>query len=71
VTASNADAIVATTIGLFIFVALVTAWRVLIHDRSIRRIRMGVFYEREHEDEKRDPWERPPELPPEPEEEPP
>jgi hypothetical protein len=62
--ASAADAIIVTTIAVFVFIAVIAIWRVLVHDRSVRRIRLGIFYERERADEE-DPWERAPELPPE------
>jgi hypothetical protein len=32
-----------------VLVAVIAAWRVLVHDKTIRRIRFGVFYERERE----------------------
>ena len=47
---STADGITVTLVGLAIFIALVVAWRTLVHDRAIRRIRFGVFYERERDE---------------------
>jgi len=33
-------------------IVTVVAWRVVVHDRTIRRIRFGVFYERDHNQER-------------------
>jgi hypothetical protein len=46
---NGADQVTFTVVGLVIFIALVVVWRVAVHDRSISRIRFGVFYERERE----------------------
>lgn len=44
---SNADGVVWSVVGLFVVVALIVLWRVAVYDPSIRRVRFGVFYERE------------------------
>jgi hypothetical protein len=60
VLAVGADTVTFTLVGFVIVIALVVVWRVLVHDRAIRRIRLGVFYERERDD---DPDERHERLP--------
>lgn len=55
-----ADGILYTLIALVVVLAVIAAWRVLVHDRSIRRIRFGVFYERERNHDEHDFEEEPP-----------
>jgi len=38
-------------VSVAVVVVVVTVWRVIIHDRSIRRVRFGVFYERDRTDD--------------------
>jgi hypothetical protein len=70
-----ASGVAYTLIGLVVLVAVIAAWRVLVHDKTIRRIRFGVFYEREREpddlehDEPADRWQRGAEMPLAPKEE--
>jgi hypothetical protein len=45
--ASTATTVVWTLAGLAVALALVAGWRVIVHDRSISRIRFGFFWERE------------------------
>lgn len=40
--------------GVVIILLLVAVWRVVIHDPTVRRVRFGVFYERERDKEERD-----------------
>jgi len=40
-------------IGIAVAVAIVAAWRVLVHDKTIRKVRLGFFYERERDDDER------------------
>lgn len=52
--ASGAETVTLSLVGFLIVVAVIVIWRVLVHDRGVRRIRLGVFYERERdEDEER------------------
>jgi len=51
VIARTADTVTLTVVGFLLLVAVVVIWRVLVHDRNVRRIRLGVFYERERDDE--------------------
>jgi hypothetical protein len=52
--ASTADAVTFSLLGVVVVIGLIVIWRVVIHDRTIRKVRFGVFWERE-----RDPEERP------------
>ena len=36
-------------IGLAVVIALVVAWRVTVHDRTVKGIRLGFFYERDRD----------------------
>ena len=49
IAASTADTVTFSAVGFVIIVAIVVVWRILVYDRSIRRIRLGIFYERERE----------------------
>jgi hypothetical protein len=42
-------------VGGVILVAFIIVWRIVVHDRAIRRIRFGFFYERERECDEEDP----------------
>jgi hypothetical protein len=48
---SGANGVFWALVGLAVFIALVVAWRVTIHDRAVSRVRFGVFYERERDDD--------------------
>lgn len=48
-TASTADTITFSLVGFVVVVAVVVIWRVLGHDHTVRRVRFGVFYERERD----------------------
>lgn len=41
--------------GFAAVILVVVIWRVVIHDKTIRKVRLGVFYEREREDDERRP----------------
>jgi hypothetical protein len=43
------EAIVYALVGVAVVVALIAVWRVALHDRTIRRVRFGVFYERDRD----------------------
>jgi hypothetical protein len=47
VTATAADTVTFSLVGFVVVVAAIVVWRVVLHDRSVRRVRFGVFYERE------------------------
>jgi hypothetical protein len=47
VVASGADTVTFSVIGFVLLIAAVAVWRVVIHDPRIRKVRFGVFYERE------------------------
>jgi hypothetical protein len=49
--ASTANTVTLSVVGFVLLVVVVVVWRVLMHDKAIRRIRFGVFYERERDDE--------------------
>jgi hypothetical protein len=38
-------------IGLFAAILIIVIIRVVTHDRRIRRVRLGVFYERDRDDD--------------------
>lgn len=40
-------------IGLFAIILVIVIVRVVTHDRRIRRVRLGVFYERDRDDNER------------------
>ena len=44
---STAGTITWALVGLVIVIGLIAGWRVIVHDRSISRIRFGFFWERE------------------------
>jgi hypothetical protein len=63
VVSRTADTITFSTIGFIIILALIVVWRLIVKDRNrqdIRRIRFGIFYERDIAED----IDRPPELPP-------
>lgn len=47
---TGADTVTFSLVGFVLFVAVVVVWRVVVHDRQIRRVRFGVFYERERDE---------------------
>lgn len=47
--ASTANTVTFSVIGFVLVLAIVVVWRILMHDKTIRRIRLGIFYERERE----------------------
>jgi len=49
--ANTAHTVTLSVIGFVLLVAVVVVWRILMHDRTIRRVRFGVFYERERDDD--------------------
>lgn len=51
---TTGNAVADTVIGVFVLVALIVVWRVLLRDPSIRRVRLGVFYERERDGDDED-----------------
>jgi hypothetical protein len=52
---TNGDIVFGGLVGFVIVLALIVVWRVVVHDETIRKIRFGVFYERER-DEKEEAW---------------
>lgn len=50
IAAGVAAGIVYAIISVVGLVAAVALWRVVIHDKAVTRIRLGVFYERERDD---------------------
>jgi hypothetical protein len=48
---STGDGITYTIVGVVLFVAIVAVWRVVVHDRTITRVRFGIFYERERDEQ--------------------
>jgi hypothetical protein len=40
-----------TVIGLFAAILIIVIIRVVTHDRRIRRVRLGVFYERDRDND--------------------
>jgi hypothetical protein len=51
VTAAAADTITFSLIGFVVVIAAIVVWRVVVHDPTIRKVRFGVFYERERTDD--------------------
>ena len=50
----TAHTVTFSVVGFILLVAVVVVWRILMHDATIRRVRFGVFYERDRdEDEER------------------
>jgi len=45
--ASTASTVTWALVGLVVVIGLIAGWRVIVHDRSISRIRFGFFWERE------------------------
>jgi hypothetical protein len=52
--AVNADGIFWALVALAIVLVLAVIWRVIVNDRNIRRVRFGVFWERERDGDKED-----------------
>ena len=50
-TASTANTVTFTVIGFVALVVAIVIWRVVIHDKAIQRVRFGVFYERERNED--------------------
>lgn len=50
-TASTANTITFSVIGFVLLIIVVVVWRILIHDKAIARVRFGVFYERERDED--------------------
>jgi hypothetical protein len=49
VAASTADTVTLSLIGFVILVAAIVVWRIVLHARTVRRVRFGIFYERERD----------------------
>jgi hypothetical protein len=64
--ASTATTVIWALVGFVILIGLIAGWRVIVHDRSISRIRFGFFWERErsadleHQPRHDDPQQPPP-----------
>lgn len=51
IVAGSADTITLGVVGVAFVIAVVVVWRVLMHDKRVRRIRFGIFYERERDED--------------------
>jgi hypothetical protein len=49
--ASTAHTVTLSLVGLVLLVAVIVVWRLVVHDPRIRKVRFGVFYERDRTDE--------------------
>lgn len=58
--ASTADTVTFSLAGFVLFLAIVVVWRIITRDPRIRKIRFGVFYEREREGDDEDTWGKTP-----------
>ena len=52
--ASASDTVTFSLVGFVIVIALLVVWRLVVRDPRIRKVRFGVFYEREREDDELD-----------------
>lgn len=51
ISASAAHTVTLSLVGLILIIAVIVVWRVIVHDPRIRKVRFGVFYERDRIDE--------------------
>lgn len=58
VAVSGADTVTFSLVGFVVVLAIVVVWRLVGHDRRIRTVRFGVFYERELEGDEAERQER-------------
>ncbi len=58
IAADTAHTVTFSVIGFILLVAVVVVWRILMHDASIRKVRFGVFYERERDEDRQERQER-------------
>jgi membrane protein YdbS with pleckstrin-like domain len=50
----TADEFFWVLVAVAVLVALIAIWRVWVHDKTIRRVRFGFFWERERDDSEED-----------------